>query len=415
MPNHSAQRDFETPSRDADIVIVGAGMSGTIAATMLGRAGYSVLLIDRHATYPSDFRAEHLDGIQIEQLSRLGLLDGLTAGATRGETVAVGRLGRLVEIGSTVNFGIPYDVMVNTARRLLPPPVTVIHGRVVDVAANDTVQQVYLADGRRLTARLLIVASGMGYSVCRKLGVTRRMVREAHSLTFGFNMIPLAAPAFGHSFVVYRGEKLADRIDYLAIFTMGDQTRANLFTYSGYRDPWTAAFRTEPDRCLHAALPGLAKVIGEYKVIGKIDVRAMDLYTSEGHRRDGVVLIGDAYQTSCPAAGTGITRILTDIERLCIYHIPQWLQTEGMGLAKIAAFYDDPVKRACDAQAAHDAEYRRSVSTETSLKWKIHRNQVYVRRRVRAWTAQRMNVIRSLSDASSILTIRHRSNGLPSR
>jgi len=411
MFHHPAQCDVGKPAHDADIIIVGAGMSGTIAAAVLGRAGYTVLLIDRHATYPSDFRAEHLDGIQIEQLSRLGLLDGLTAGAARGETVAVGRLGRLVEIGCTVNFGIPYDVMVNTARRLLPPPVTAIHGRVVDGVATDTTQRVYLADGRMLTARLLIVASGMGYSVCRKLGVTRRMVREAHSLTFGFNMIPLAAPAFEHSFVVYQGEKLADRIDYLAIFTMGDQTRANLFTYGGYRDPWTAAFRIAPDRCLHAALPGLVKVIGDYAVTGKTDVRTMDLYTSEGHRRDGVVLIGDAYQTSCPAAGTGITRILTDIERLCLYHIPQWLQTEGMGVAKIAAFYDDPVKRARDAQAAHDAEYRRSVSTETGLRWKIHRQQVYVRRRVRAWATQRINVVRSLSAASSVPIGGHQSNG----
>jgi len=75
---------------DADIIIVGAGISGTLAATVLSRAGYRITLVDRHSTYPSDFRAEHLDGTQIEQLTRLGLLDGLVAGLYRGETVAAG-------------------------------------------------------------------------------------------------------------------------------------------------------------------------------------------------------------------------------------------------------------------------------------------------------------------------------------
>lgn len=389
-----ARRDVKVPVCDADIMIVGAGISGTIAATLLGRAGYNVLLIDRYATFPRDFRAEHLDGVQIEQLSRLGLLDGLTAGVTRGETVAVGRRGRLVEIGKTVNFGMPYDLMVNTARRLLPPGVTSVCSRVVDVAANDTRQQVWLADGRVLTARLLVVASGLGYALCQKLGIQRRVVRAAHSLTFGFNIVPVAAPAFEHSFVVYQGEHLADRIDYLAIFTMGSLTRANLFTYRDYRDGWTAAFRADPDACLHAALPGLARVIGGYRTVGKIDVRPMELYVSEGFRRDGVVLIGDAYQTSCPAAGTGITRILTEVERLCLVHIPDWFRTEGMDRAKITAFYDDPCKCACDAQAAHDAEYRRSVSTETGLRWSFHRQQVYVRRRLRAWAMQQVIMVR---------------------
>lgn len=391
----SVQREVVSPAFNADIMVVGAGMSGTIAAILLGRAGHSVLLIDRYDTFPHDFRAEHLDGVQIDQLARLGLLDGLTAGVARGETVACGRMGRLIEVGKTVNFGIPYDSLVNTARRLLPRNVTSVCGRVVDVAANDAAQRVQLADGRVLTGKLLIVASGLGYALCQRLGIKRRTVRAAHSLTFGFNVVPVVAPAFEHSFVVYHGENLADRIDYLALFTMGEVTRANLFTYRDYRDGWTAAFRADPDRCLHAALPGLTHIIGAYETVGKVDVRPMDLYVSEGHRRDGVVLIGDAFQTSCPAAGTGITRILTDVERLCLVHVPEWFRSEGMGSAKIAAFYDDPVKRACDNQAAHDAEYRRSVSTETGLAWKFHRQHVYVRRRLRSWAMEQVEALRN--------------------
>jgi hypothetical protein len=56
-----------------------------------------------------------------------------------------------------------------------------------------------------------------------------------------------------------------------------------------------------------------------------------------------------------------------------------------MGAEKIAAFYRDPVKQACDAKALHDSEYRRSVSTDTSLRWHIHRARVRVMERIQAW------------------------------
>ncbi|WP_428485507.1 FAD-dependent oxidoreductase [Rhodopila sp.] len=382
------QHEDEPPDHVADIVIIGAGISGTLAATVLARGGYRVTIVDRYKEYPTDFRAEHLDGTQIDQFARLGLLDDLTAGLYRGETVACGRRGRLIEIGKTINFGLRYDQMVNIARRLMPTTVTSVIGRVVDVVTSDTIQQVRLADGHVLRGRLLIVAAGLGYALCRRLGITRKMVREAHSLTFGFSITPKDRAAFEHSYVVYQGEKVADRIDYLALFRLGDQTRANLFTFRDYRDPWTTAFRADPARCLKAALPGLTKLIGDFDVSGKVEVRAMDLYMSEGHVRDGVVLIGDAFQTACPAAGTGITKILTDIERLCLVHIPEWLRTDGIGQAKIAAFYNDPIKRACDAKSAHDAEYRRSVTIEPGLKWMIHRQQVHARRRVRVLVSQ---------------------------
>ena len=58
-----------------------------------------------------------------------------------------------------------------------------------------------------------------------------------------------------------------------------------------------------------------------------------------------MVLIGDAFSTSCPAAGTGTGKVFTDVERLCNVYIPRWFATPGMGAEKIAAFYDDPVRR----------------------------------------------------------------------
>ena len=71
--------------------------------------------------------------------------------------------------------------------------------------------------------------------------------------------------------------------------------------------------------------------------------------------------------------GTGTDKVFTDVERLCNVHIPAWLATEGMDADKIAAFYDDPVKTACDAWSAAKAFNFRSVSIETGIYWQALR------------------------------------------
>jgi 2-polyprenyl-6-methoxyphenol hydroxylase-like FAD-dependent oxidoreductase len=86
-----------------------------------------------------------------------------------------------------------------------------------------------------------------------------------------------------------------------------------------------------------------------------------------------VILVGDAFETTCPVTGTGTDKVFTDVERLCSVHIPAWLATEGMDESKIAAFYDDPVKTACDAWSAAKAFNFRSVSIETGIYWEALR------------------------------------------
>ena len=86
-----------------------------------------------------------------------------------------------------------------------------------------------------------------------------------------------------------------------------------------------------------------------------------------------MVLVGDAFSTSCPAAGTGTDKVFTDVERLCNVHIPNWLASDGMGAEKIAAFYDDPVKTACDAWSTAKAYHLRSLTIDNGLKWRAQR------------------------------------------
>jgi 2-polyprenyl-6-methoxyphenol hydroxylase-like FAD-dependent oxidoreductase len=321
----------------------------------------------------------------IGQLQRMGLLMGLTSGLLRGETVTVARRGRIVANIPTVNFGLRYEDLVNRARAVLPRSVKRITGKAVEVVTSDSIQTVRLADGTSLECRVIIMATGQGHALARQVGIERRMLREGHSLTFGFGIEPGHGRAFHHNFIVYQRESVRSRIDYLAAFALNGTTRVNLFTYRDYKEPWTRAFVSDPTAALHAALPQLARVLGSYRVAGPVDARPIDLYAAQDYRKDGVVLIGDVFQASCPATGMGVVRLLTDVERLMNVHLPKWLRTPGMSAAKLSSFYDDPVKRACDAKALHDSEYRRSLSTDPSLAWALHRARLAVQERARVW------------------------------
>ena len=157
--------------------------------------------------------------------------------------------------------------------------------------------------------------------------------------------------------------------------------RVNLFVYRDLHDPWLKQFREAPQETLFALWPGLHRLIGNFKAPGPVHIRPVDLYVTKGYRQDGVVLVGDAYATSCPAAGTGARKVLVDVERLCNVHIPRWLATPGMGESKIAAYYDDPVKLACDALSARKAFTLRSYSIDPALKWAALRFAAKVRAR----------------------------------
>ncbi|MEA2873681.1 MAG: hypothetical protein QOH67_3657, partial [Hyphomicrobiales bacterium] len=120
--------------RQTDIVIAGGGLAGSAAAAMLGRAGYGVVLVDPHKTYPPDFRAEKIDGTQAAVLRKTGLADAvLRAGTLDGESW-VARFGRLLEKRPGDQYGLLYDTLVNTIRAEIPANVEFIHGKVMDFA-----------------------------------------------------------------------------------------------------------------------------------------------------------------------------------------------------------------------------------------------------------------------------------------
>jgi len=359
--------------RHTDIAIIGGGLAGSTAAAMLGRAGLRAVLIDPHTVYPPDFRCEKLDHGQIRILHKTGLASAVFRAATRDGEVWVARFGHLVEKRPNDQYDIFYDTLVNTVRAEIPPSVEFIHGKVTEVKTSPDRQRITMTDGESISARLVVLANGLNISLRQSLGIEREIVSPCHSISIGFNLEPVGRPSFEFRAITYYPERTTDRMAYLTLFPIGSTMRANLFVYRDMHDPWLKRMRSAPRDTLLEMLPGLAKLTGEFNVPEGVKIRPVDLYVTSGHRQAGIVLVGDAFGTSCPAAGTGANKVFTDVERLCNVHIPQWLATPGMGEDKIAAFYDDAVKVASDAHSAAKAMYLRSLSTETGLGWSARR------------------------------------------
>jgi 2-polyprenyl-6-methoxyphenol hydroxylase-like FAD-dependent oxidoreductase len=358
--------------KSCDIAIAGAGLAGSTAAAMLGKAGYSVALIDPHDSYPAEFRCEKLDASQVELLRKTGLAEPVLRNATLDGMVTIARLGRFFETKSSARYGIIYDTLVNAIRAQIPTAVSQVRAKVTGIANSADRQILMLSNGEELSARLVVMANGLQPGLAQSLGIERRIVSRCHTMAIGFDLRPTQRSGLGFKALSYYPEKTSDGVAYMSIFPVGETMRVNLFTYWQARDERLTSLREQPEQTLSSLWPRLESVTGPF-VAENLRIRPIDLYVTQGYEQPGVVLVGDAFATACPAVGVGANKVLTDVERLCHVYIPRWLASPGMGTEKIAGFYADPIKRVCDESSAIRAFHLRSLSTDEGLAWRARR------------------------------------------
>ncbi|QOZ70084.1 FAD-dependent oxidoreductase [Bradyrhizobium arachidis] len=370
--------------RYTDIAIIGGGLSGSTTAAMLGRAGISTALIDPHESYPADFRVEKLSGhVQVERFLKTGIGESVLRRATFAGENWIARFGRLLDKAPSRQFNILYDSLVGAVRDEIPASVERICAKAVAVETSPERQRVSLSNDETISARLVVLANGLNVGLRHQLGIARKVVSACHSISIGFDVVPAGRNSFDFPALTYFSERPSDRIPYITLFPIGPRMRANLFVYRSFDDPWLGELRRRPAGTLNAALPRLKHITGPFDIPGEIKIRPVDLYVNDASGQPGLVLVGDAFATSCPAAGTGCDKVFTDVERLCNVYIPQWLASDGMDAAKVAAFYADPVKRACDEWSAAKAFDFRLVSTATGPYWTAQRWARFM-----AWSVQ---------------------------
>ena len=365
-----------------DVAIVGGGLAGSLAAAVLARAGHRIVLIDKRAVHPDEFRVEKIAGLQLDILRRLGFIRELEAVACSYDRVLNIREGKVVDVSVGQAYGLHYADLVAMARRLIPDPSSLIVDQVTAVSCSDDVQHLVLVSGKRITARLVILATGMAGVLGHSLGVTRRVLAERHSVSFGFTIARPANSPFEFEALTCYGERTADGVDYLSLFPVPAGMRANLFMFRDPTDPIMRELRRETKSTLLRLMPGLQLYLGDFRVIDQVQNWVMDLAAVEGHLQPGVVLIGDAFQTNCPAAGTGVSRLLVDVERLCTEYVPRWLETDGMGNEKISQFYSDRDKIAADQLSLRMARFRHALTSSNDIRWNVRRRFHFLRRNI---------------------------------
>jgi 2-polyprenyl-6-methoxyphenol hydroxylase-like FAD-dependent oxidoreductase len=352
-----------------DIAVIGGGLAGSTAAAMLGRAGIPAILIDPHPTYPPDFRVEKLSDEQGERFRKTGIGEAVLRKTAHSGETWIARFGCLLDRPPRGQFGIMYDTLVNAIRNEIPGDVERVLAKAVSISASPDRQKIVLSNDEIISARLVVLANGLNVGLRHMLGIERHIVSRCHSISIGFDVAPVGRPAFDFPALTYFSERPSDRIAYLSLFPIGNRMRANLFAYREIDDPWLRDMRRAMVETVNASLPRLKRITGEFAITSEVKVRPADLYVNTGYRRPGIVLVGDAFQTTCPVSGTGTDKVFTDVEQLCDFHIPAWLASDGMREDKIAAFYDDPIKQACDAWSSAKAYHFRSVSIDNGIHW----------------------------------------------
>jgi 2-polyprenyl-6-methoxyphenol hydroxylase-like FAD-dependent oxidoreductase len=285
----------------------------------------------------------------------------------------IARFGYLLDKKPSRQYGIMYDALIGAIRAEIAAPAELIYAKVTDISTSAERQKLTLSNGETISARLVVLANGLSVGLRHHLGIERQVLSVSHSISIGFDMVPVGRPAFEFPALTYFSERAKERVAYVTLFPIGNRMRANLFVYREVDDPWLREMRKNPVETMNAALPRLRRITGEYGVAGDVKIRPADLYVSTGHRQPGVVLVGDAFAATCPVTGTGTDKVFTDVAQLCNVHIPAWLATEGMDADKIASFYDDPVKQACDAWSMAKAVSFRKLTIENGLYWRAQR------------------------------------------
>ena len=356
-----------------DVAIIGGGLAGSVLATVLARRKVNVTLIEPKRRYPECFKAEKLEPDQWQLLQKYNILETVLPVCERIEAVQVASSGRMLGVAPILQYGYSYHDLVNRIREDFPDSLNVIWDRVTGIHSSDDIQQLELSDGTHLQSRLAVVATGNVGRLHKELGTRKAMVSRQHSFHFGFNVEPVNGQ-FQFDSLTYHGDEQRSGADYLTIFRIPGAMRANLFTYWKPTEDVVKSFSANPRRSLTEIMPGLRDILGEFVISSNVERFGIDLYTLDDTVIPGVIYIADACQSVCPATGTGLSKVFTDVDVLLDDKISLWLDTPGMGTDKIHEYYADARKIHTDDRSVNLAMRRRRTAVEVSnIRFQVER------------------------------------------
>lgn len=332
-----------------DILIVGGGIAGSVAAWTFSRQGLSVALVDEREIAAPFFRAERISSLAIADMRGLGLGELIDEVAIPLEKTAIIKGGKIQRITDEVDYSVPLHQLVNRIRESLKDNdlVEFISDVVESVETNAEQQRIFLKKGQfEIYGKLLVVATGASNAFLKYIGVEREIISKNHSSTFGFDLIPgpdFELPASSVTIRICR-----EGADYMNVFpTPEGGYRANLFTYWKTGDDAQKEFvKGDSTALLKRLSPSLMKATGSWEVGGTLECGMVSVMKSTGYQQPGFVLIGDAYGRICPCCGRGINKVIRDVLTLQKL-VPDWIKNDiDLTPGVLEQYYHDDTREA---------------------------------------------------------------------
>jgi menaquinone-9 beta-reductase len=311
--------------REAELVIVGAGIAGGALATVLSRCGRSVLVLEKSRVHQDRVRGESLAPWGVDEARKLGILDVLmTAGghytplivpygegvapdAARARAIDVRKL--LPRVQGAMSFGHPRasQALDDAAEAA---GATVLRGvEAVAVTPGEPPRISFTVEGNRLeiAPRLVVGADGRGSDVARQIGASAETA-PLHHLLAGLLVDGADAWPQQEFSIGTEGDVM------FAIFPQGNgRVRLYLgygldqrgrFSGPGNQQRFLDAFalRSLPDDAMFAS----ARPVGPCRGYPNADTWIDEPVAP------GVVLIGDAAGHNDPTIGQGLSIALSD-------------------------------------------------------------------------------------------------------
>lgn len=299
---------------DVDVAVVGASLAGSTVATLLGRAGLRVALLDKHAG-PDAYKrlcGHYIQASTMPLLDRLGLAEEIeTAGGVRNGLDIWTRWGVIASPEPVERRPYGYNLRRSKldplvrARAIDTPGVSYLPGykaTALLAGPDGATAGVRLEDRQRdrlaVRARLVVGADGRNSTVAKLAGAREwRSANNRFCYSSHFSGVELPPGSRGRLWLDDKEFAIAapqaDGLTVLAAFVP---------------KPRLAEFRDDPERALLdfvARLPEAPNVERAERAERFVAYTDYELIMRNATPRPGVALVGDAALSSDPAMGIG--------------------------------------------------------------------------------------------------------------